>query len=69
MVGICGSLEIGKVTGNAGVGRQIVIVVDVAIGAGTRRHRMHAGQRKVYCGVVERHRRPASRGVAGTARG
>ena len=68
VVGIGGALEICQVTRNAGVRRQIVIVVDVAIGARTRRHRMHAGQREVYCGVVESRRRPAARGVAGVAR-
>ena len=55
-------------TRHAGVGRQVVIIVDVAIAARTWRHRMHAGQREVYCGVVESRRRPAARGVAGVAR-
>ena len=68
VVRICGSLEICKVARNARVRGQIEIVVDVAIGANTRRHRMHAGQREVYRGVVESHRRPAPRGVAGVAR-
>lgn len=45
-------------------GRQIVVVVDVTIGALPRRHNVRAGQSKVHHGVIEGRGRPANRGVA-----
>ena len=68
MVRIGGVLEIREVTRNAGVCRQIVIIVDVAIGTSARRHRMHAGQREVNARVVESCRSPARGRVAGVTR-
>ncbi len=56
------------VTRYAGRARQVVIVVDVAIGAEARRHGMGAGQREAGAGVVEGGVRPKSRVVARIAR-
>ena len=67
VVGVRGTLEILEVAGNAGVGGQVVIVVDVAIGTGARRHGMHAGEREVDAGVIEDCRRPARSRMAGLA--
>ncbi len=67
MVGIGCALEILKVAGDARVRRQIVIVIDVAIGASTRRNRMRTGQREIDGRVIERSRRPACSGMAGVA--
>ena len=53
MVGIRGSLEILQVARHAGRGIQRVVVVDVAIGAGARRHRVHSRQRKPGTVVIE----------------
>jgi len=67
VVGIRGPLKILEVTRNAGGGCQVVVVVDVAVSASPRGHRMHAGQREVDAVVVEAGRSPACRRVAGLA--
>ena len=64
VVGIGGILKIFGVAGDAGGGRQIVVVVDVAICALPRRDRMGAGQCEVHQRVIERGRLPRDRRVA-----
>ena len=68
VVGIRGALEILKVARNAGIRRQIVVVIDVAIRASAWWHGVHAGQREVDAGVIESCRRPACSCVTGIAR-
>ena len=46
VVGIGRSLEIFQVARDTCRLRQIVVVVDMAIGACSRRHRMHSGERE-----------------------
>ena len=53
VVGIGGSLEVLQVACGAGRAGQVVVIVDVAISASTRRHGMHAGERKAGAVVVE----------------
>src|SRR5215471_10359192 len=53
MVGIGSSLEILQVTGDASGGTQVVVVIDVAIGALPRRNSVHSGERKPGAVVVE----------------
>src|SRR5260370_11103837 len=65
VVGIRGSLEILKVTGNAGGRGQVVIVVDVTVGASPGRNRVRAREREVDTAVVEVGRSPACSRVAG----
>jgi len=55
------ALEILEVARHACVSGQVVIVVRVAIGAGARRNRVHAGQREVDARMVEGCRGPARR--------
>lgn len=49
---------------HAGRASQVVVVVDVAIGALPRRNRMRAGQHKIYRGVIETGRLPTRSSVA-----
>ncbi len=67
VVGIRGSLEILEVARNAGVGGQVVVVVDVAVGASPRRDSMRTRQREVDGVVIEGGPRPACSGMAGVA--
>ena len=53
VIGIRGSLVILQVAADAGRGGQVVVVVDVAIGALPRRNCMHAGQGEGCEGVIE----------------
>ena len=62
VVGIGCSLEVLEVTGDASRARQVVIVVDVAIGAGARRYGVQAGEGKTSACMVERRVHPV-RGV------
>jgi len=58
----CRVVEIGLVTTDARGIRDVVVVVDVAIGASTRRNSMRAGQREARSRVIKL-RRPPGRGV------
>lgn len=51
VIRIGGSLIVLQMTTGAGRGREIVVVVYVAIGTLSRRHGMHSSQRE-GCGVV-----------------
>ena len=64
VVGIGGSLEILQVAGHAGVGGQVVVVVDVAVGAGARRHGVQAGEREPGAVVIKRGIKPGAGAVA-----
>ena len=63
------ALEILEVARHACVGGQVVIVVRVAIGAGSRRNRVHPRQREVDARMVKGCRRPASRRMTCVAGG
>jgi len=67
VVGIRGSLEILKVTRNAGGRGQVVVVVDVTVGASPGRNSVRAREREVDTAVVEVGRSPARSRVAGLA--
>ena len=69
MVGIGRALEIPQVAGNARIRRQIVVVVDVAIGASPRRNRMATGQDESRRAVVEFCVQPIVGSMAGFAGG
>jgi len=58
MVWIRRSLVVLKVAAHTGVGAQVVIVVDVAIGTLPRRDGVHSSQREIRQVVVERSMRP-----------
>ena len=64
VVGIGRALEVFQVARDARSGSQVVIVVGVAIGASTRRHRVRARQREVDTGMVKVRRGPARSSVA-----
>ena len=64
VIRVSGALEVFQVTRNAGRTGQVVIVIDVAISALPRRHRVCSGQREIHQRVVERRRLPGHRGVA-----
>ena len=58
------ALEIFQVTRHARDGREVVVVVYVAIGTLPRRHGVSAGQRKIHHRVIEGRRGPTDRGMA-----
>ena len=64
VIRVRGSLEIFQVTRHAGGAGQVVVVIDVAIGALPRRNRMRARQHKIHRGVIEFRRLPRRGGVA-----
>ena len=64
VIGVPRALEILQVAGDAGRLRDVVIIVSVAVGAGTRRHHVSAGQWESGLAVIEVGRRPGDRGMA-----
>ena len=68
MVGVRCSLEIRQVARHARDVVQGVVIVNVAIGAGARRHRMQPGERESSFIVIECRAYPAAGGVTGFAR-
>src|SRR5579863_6936053 len=62
-------LVIRQMAGHAGRTRQVVVIVDMAIGALPRRDSMSAGKREIHHRVIERCRRPGRCAVALSAIG
>jgi len=62
-----GVVEVGLVATDARRNRDVVVVVDVTIGALARRHHMRTGKREARRGVIERCRLPSGGVVAGVA--
>ena len=67
VVGIRRPLIVLEVASDASGAVQTVVIVDVAIGAGSRWHRVHSGERESGGGVVKRRVHPVSRVVTGIA--
>jgi hypothetical protein len=68
MIRIGGVVVIGLMAANAGCRPQVVIVVDVAVGAGAGRYRVAASQYEPGQGVIERGVCPTVGGMAALAR-
>ena len=68
VIRILGAIEIVQVTSHAGRAGQVVVVVDVAIGASSRRHHVQASQGEARRRMVKLGIRPGNRVVAGLAR-
>ena len=64
VVGVRGVLEILQVARNASRSGEVVVVIDVAIGACPRRNRVRSGQCEVHQRVIEGGWCPGHRGVA-----
>ncbi len=64
MVRIRRALEIFQVTGHAGRAGQVVVVVNVAVGALTRRNCVRTGQHKIHKRMIKSCRLPSGRRVA-----
>ena len=54
VVRVRGRLKIFQVTRDAGTDRDVVVVMDVAIGTLPRRHSVRSGQREAGLGMIER---------------
>jgi len=67
VIGIRRALEIRHVTADAGGIGEVVVVVEVTVGALPRRHRVHAGQRKSRRVMIELRVQPVIRAVASIA--
>ena len=68
VIRVCRSLVVLQVATHARRGVQAVVVVNVAIGAGPRRHRVQPSERKPGAGMVERGIHPVGGVMAGIAR-
>ena len=64
VVGIGGSLVVLQVAGRAGRAVQVVVVIDVAVGAGAGRDRVQSGEREPGAVVIKRGIKPGAGGVA-----
>ncbi len=64
VVRIRGALEVLQVAAHAGRAGQVVVVVDVTIGAGARRHSMETGKRESRAVMVERRVHPGAGAMA-----
>ncbi len=64
VVRVFSALVIRQVAAHAGRGRDVVIVVDVAVRANPRRIGVRIRQRKAHCKVIERRRLPRDSRVA-----
>ena len=65
VVGVGGALLVLQMARHARRGGQVVVVVDVAVGADSRGHKVQPGEREPRGGVVERRVQPGGRVVAG----
>ena len=64
VIRVCGPLEVFQVAAHAGCTVQAVVIVDVAVSAGPRWHRVHPSERETGAGMVERRVHPVGRVVA-----
>ena len=64
VVGIRSALEVFQVTGDASGAGQVVVVVNVTIGAGAWWHGVQSGQRKTCAVVIERGIQPCACAMA-----
>ena len=64
MIWVCGPLIVLEVAGDTGCAAQVVVVIDVAIGALARRYGVHAGQREGCQRMIKRGIRPGHGVVA-----
>jgi len=65
---VCGAIVVALVARNAGIAGQVVIVVDVTIGAHSRGNGVHSGQGEAGVVVIKGGICPVNRVVAGFAR-
>ncbi len=64
VIGIGRALEVLQVASHASRARQVVVTVDMAIGAGTRWHGMQAGEREAGAVVIKSGIQPGAGGMA-----